>query len=119
MVGSVAVALAWLGIWAALVHVMGIAPVRQKMEEHDDRRERLKRLGKFRYIATFGVLRSGVGFALAMTTFDFASHDWRGWSIELVKFVFLAVFFGLLQGAASWDSVRDPVTFPPNYPSAK
>lgn len=114
---GIAVALAWLGIWAGVLHLIGVAPIRRAAEERGGRRERLKRLGEFRYIVTFGVLGSGVAFGLAMISVDVISHRSHGWATELVKFAFLALFFGLFQGFGSWRrAFRDPVPFPPDYP---
>jgi hypothetical protein len=116
---GIAVGLAWLGIWAGLLHLIGVAPIRRTVEDRGSRRERLKRLGEFTYLVIFGVLRSGVAFGLAMISIDFISHRSHGWATELIKFAFLALFFGLFQGFGGWRAIRDPVPFPPNYPPAK
>jgi hypothetical protein len=117
---GVAIALTWLGIWAGLLHVVGIAPMRRTVEEQSSKRARLKRLGRFTYVVTFGVLGFGVAFGLAMITVDLFSHRSHGWLSEVLKFSLYAVLFGLFQGFRSWGSAfRDPVPFPPNYPSAK
>jgi len=80
----------------------------------------LKRLGKLRYILTFGVLGPGFAFALAMITMDFLGKFSTGWVSEAIRFAFYAVFFGLFQGFAGWrNDVRDPVPFPPDYPPVK
>jgi hypothetical protein len=44
VVAGIAVGLAWLGIWAGLLHLIGLVPIRRTVEEHRSRRERLKRL---------------------------------------------------------------------------
>jgi hypothetical protein len=63
---GIAVGLAWLEIWAGLLHLIGVAPIRRTVEDRGSRRERLKRLGEFRYFVIFGVLGSGVAFGPAM-----------------------------------------------------
>ena len=119
MVG-IAVGLVWMAIWAGLLHVFGIAPFSRKVEDSASTRERLKRLGKVRYIATFGVLRVGLAFGLAMTTIDLVSQRSVGWSSESIKLVFFAVFYGLFMGFWNWRrAFRDPVPFPPEYPPPK
>jgi hypothetical protein len=119
--GGIAIGLAWLGIWAGVLHLIGVAPILRTVAERRSRRERLQRLGEFRYIITIGVLGRGVAFGLAITSIDFISHLSHGWATELVKFAFSALFFfGLIQGFSGWRrAFRDPVPFPPDYPPAK
>jgi hypothetical protein len=117
---GIAVALVWAAIWTGLLHVLGIAPVSRKVEDQTSTRERLKRVGKLKYIVIFGVLGPGLGFGLAMITIDFADHRSAGWLSELIKLILLAVGFGLIQGPWRWHrAFRDPVPFPPVYPPAK
>jgi hypothetical protein len=117
---GIAVALVWAAIWTGLLHVLGVAPVSRKIEDPASTRERLKRLGKLKYIVIFGVLGPGFAFGLAMITIDFAGHRSTSWPSELIKLVLFAVFFGLIQGLWRWQRVlRDPVPFPPVYPPAK
>jgi uncharacterized membrane protein len=56
VVAGVAIAFAWLAIWAGFLHIFGLSPFRRKIEDRASRQERLRRLGKLRYILTFGVL---------------------------------------------------------------
>jgi hypothetical protein len=95
---GVAVALIWAAIWTGLLHVLGVAPVNRKVEDPASTRERLKRLGKLKYIVIFGVLGPGVAVGLAMITIDFAGHRSTGWLSELIKLVLFAVVFGLIRG---------------------
>lgn len=117
---GIAVALIWAATWTGLLHVFGVAPVGGKVEDAASRRERLKQLGKLKYLVIFGVLGPGVAFGLVMITIDLASHRSTGWLSELIKLVLFAVVFGLIQGPWRWhQAFRDPVTFPPVYPPAK
>jgi len=56
VVAGIAIAFAWLTIWAGFLHIFDLSPFRRKMTDRDVRRERLKALGKLRYILMFGVL---------------------------------------------------------------
>jgi hypothetical protein len=117
---GVAFACAWWAIWAGSLHILGFSPFPRKTEDRANRRQRLNRLGKLRYILTFGVLGPGFAFGLAMITMDFLGNRSRGWVSESIKFAFYAVFFGLFQGFWGWrNEVRDPVPFPPDYPPVK
>ena len=119
-IAGIAVGLAWLAIWAYVLHAFGLAllPLLQRnAEDRARRRERIKQMGKLRYIMIFGVLGSGLAFGLAMTTMDFLSHDPHSWISEIGKLAFLAAIFGWVQGAWTWsEKFREPVPFPPNYP---
>jgi hypothetical protein len=117
---GITTALVWAALWTGLLHVLGVAPVRRKVEDPTSTRARLKRLGKLKYIVIFGVLGPGVGFGLAMVSIDIADHRSTGWLSELTKLVLLTVGFGLIQGPWRWhQAFRDPVPFPPVYPPAK
>jgi 4-amino-4-deoxy-L-arabinose transferase-like glycosyltransferase len=120
IIAGIAVGLSWLAIWAYVLHAFGIALFQRKAEDRASRRERIKQMGKLRYILMFGVLGSGLAFGLALLTADFLSRDSFRWTFEVAKLLFLTVLFGGFQGARSWsETFRDPVAFPPNYPPAK
>jgi hypothetical protein len=120
VIAGVAFAFALVGNLGGFPSYIGFSPFRRKIEDRASRRQRLKRLGKLRYILTFGVLGPGFAFGLAMITMDFLSNRSRGWVSESIKFAFCAVFFGLFQGFGSWrNELRDPVPFPPDYPPVK
>lgn len=117
---GIAIGLAWLVIWHFFaLHVFGIAVFRRKVEDRVSRRERIKQMGKLRYILMFGVLGFGLAFGLAMSTSDLLAHHPHGWISAIVKLVLFSVFFGWSDGARLWSEVRDPVPFPPNYPPLK
>jgi hypothetical protein len=120
VLAGIAVGLLWLAIWSGFLHVLGVVPTRRKLEDGSTRRERLKRLGKPKYIFIFGVLGGGLAFGLAMITIDFVGDHSYGWANELIKLLFISVFMGLFQGVWGWqNSFREPVPFPPDYPPAK
>jgi hypothetical protein len=118
---GIAVGFAWLAIWHfVFLHAFGITVLRRKLEDHATRRERMKQLGKLRYILISGVLGVGLSFGLAITAADLVAHYSHGWVFAIVKLVLFSVFFGWFNGARTWSEVfRDPVPFPPNYPPLK
>jgi MFS family permease len=123
MIVAIAVALAWMGIWAYCLHLFGFAffaVFSGKPEDRASRRERIKQMGKLRYILMFGVLGFGLALGLGITTADLLAHESHGWVAVVGKLVLLSVLGGWFQGARIWSEVfRDPVPFPPNYPPTK
>jgi hypothetical protein len=117
---GIAVGLAWLAIWAYSLHVFGIAAFSWRADDRSSRRERIKHMGKLRYILIFGVLGSGLAFGLGITAADLLGRDSHGWVFAIAKLVFLSVLFGWFQGARTWsEGFSDPVPFPPDYPPPK
>jgi MFS family permease len=116
---GIAVGLFWLALWAYSLRLFGIEALRRQAKDRTVMRERMKRMGKFRYILIFGVLGAGLAFGLALTTADLLEHLSHGWVLTIAKLVFLSVLFGWFQGARNWNGFKDPVSFPPNYPPPK
>jgi len=118
---GVAVGLAWIVIWAAILHVVGISPLQRQTEDIAAKRERLRRIGLAKYIVVFGVLGAGVGFSAMTVTMDIILHERQlGWALELTKFLVLAVLFGCFLGYRSWRrAFFDPAPYPPNYSTGK
>lgn len=120
---GVAVALGWMAVWAYGLHLFGIAfsaVFMRRPEDRSRRRERIKRLGKLRYILIFGVLGFGVALGLAITTGELLERKSHGWIAVVEKFTLFSVLVGWFQGAWTWsENFRDPVPFPPNYPPPK
>jgi hypothetical protein len=118
---GVAVGLAWIVIWAALLHVLGISSLREQTEDIAAKRERLRRIGMAKYIVVFGVLWAGVGFAAMNVTIDIVRHERQlGWALEFTKFLVLAVLFGSFLGYRNWRrAFLDPAPYPPKYSTGK
>ncbi|HZS98627.1 MAG TPA: hypothetical protein VFA40_17710 [Terriglobales bacterium] len=113
--------LAWITIWAALLHVLGLARFLGPTEDLVLKRERLKRIGQAKYILMFGVMGAGVLFAGMMVTIDLL---WRSrslqWEVEVFKFVLLAMLYGSFMGYRNWQrTFDDPTPYPPNYSPEK
>jgi hypothetical protein len=116
---GIVVGLVWLAIWGFALRLFGI-PVSRRGLENDARkqarRERIRRMGKLRYVLIFGVFGPGLAFGLALTTADVLDHTSHGWVFAVVKLVFLSVLFGWQVGARTWsEGFCDPVPFPPDF----
>lgn len=113
VIAGIAVAIAWSTMWDLLLG-MPVTFFRRKAKDCIATRERLMRMGQFRCVLTVGVLRSGLGFGLAMATYDLlldrSPHDWH---TEAVKFGVQCLFFGLLSGALTWDAAFHEKGSPP------
>jgi hypothetical protein len=117
---GVAAALAWMAVWSVALHVFGIGVFSRRPETHAIRRERIKKMGKLRYIVIFGVLGVGLAFGLAMTTADLYRYGFRSWSFEVGQLLSLSALVGWVHGARTWNAnYRDPVPFPPHFPPLK
>ena len=115
-----AAALAWLAIWAFSLHLFGIAAFERQAKDRASRRERIKQMGKLRYILIFGLLGYGLAFGLAVTVNDWLVRTSHDWVLSTDKFVMSSVLYGWFYGAMTWrESFRDPVPFPPDYPPPK
>ena len=117
---GIAVCFAWHVIWFHSLHVFGIAAFSRRAEDSARRRERIKQMGKVRYVLVFGVLGFGLAFGLGITAADLLEQRSRGWVYAVAKFVLITALAGWLHGARTWnDAFRDPVPFPPNFPAPK
>lgn len=120
IIAGIAVGVAWLLLWGSVLRAWGIPLLQRNAQDRASRREGIKQLGKFRYILLFGVLGFGLAFGLGLTAADFVWRDTISWEYELAKLAFLSIAFGLFQGVRNWsEAFRDPVPFPPNYPTQK
>ena len=117
---GVAAALAWLAVWSVVLHAFGVGVISRRPEIRAIRRERIKKMGKLRYIVIFGVLGFGLTFGLAITTADLYRHDSFSWGFEVGRLLFLSALAGWFHGARSWNAAyREPVPFPPHFPPLK
>jgi hypothetical protein len=120
IVVGVALAFAWLTVWLFTLRAFGVRVFVEKLEDRASRRERLKEIGKLRYVVMFGVLGSGLALGLAITTAELLAYDSRSWVSGGVLLLFVSVLLGWYNGARSWrEAFRDPVPFPPSYPPPK
>ena len=117
IIAGVAVGFTWLAIWAFAFHVFGIAVFSRQPEDRANRRNRIRQMGKLRYILMFGVLGFGLAFGLALTTADLLRHDSHSWAFAAAKLFLICVLAGWFHGARTWsEAFRDPVPFPPDFP---
>ena len=118
---GVAVAFAWLGLWAITLHAFGIPVLKGSPEERAARKERILAMGKLRYVLIFGVLGYGLGFGLGIVVANVVgTQHFSGWIRAATQLVLSMVLFGLWQGVATWNqSFRGEVPFPPHYPPQK
>ena len=120
ILAGIAVAFAWLLLWGLVLRGLGIPLLQRNTKDRATRRERIKQLGKLRYILLFAVLGYGLGLGLGITVADWRWRDSFSWPYELPKLAFLSIVFGLFHGVRSWsEAFRDPVPFPPDYPPPK
>lgn len=83
LAAGVAVAFAWLVLWAVSLHAFGIPVLKRNPEEREARKERLRAMGKWRYVLIFGVLGSGLGFGLGIVVANMiGTPHFRGWISE-------------------------------------
>ena len=116
IIAGTAVGFGWLLLWGFVFGAMGIPLLQRNAQDRASRRERIKQLGKLKYILLSGVLGFELAFGLAITVADFIWRDSFKWGYELPKLAFLSIVFGLFQGGRNWSEFRDPIPFPPIYP---
>jgi hypothetical protein len=120
VIAGLAVGLAWVAIWAWALHASGIPVFKPQPEDRARRRERIKQMGKLRYIVLFGVLGFGLPLGLGVTTAQLMFHDIRGWASALMNILLFSVLGGWLHGAMNWSgAVGESVPFPPEFPPTK
>ena len=117
---GVAVAIAWIALWAVSLHAFGLPVFNRSPEERAARKERILGLGKLRYVLIFGVLGKGVGFGLGIVVANMVGRQhFGGWIEAAVHLVLSMVVFGLWSGITTWNQFRGEVPFPPHYPPQK
>ena len=115
---GVAVAFAWLRLWAITLRAFGIPVLKRSPEERAARKERILAMGKLRYALIFGVLGSGLGFGLGIVVASVVgTPHFSGWIRAATQLVLSMLLFGLWHGVETWNqSFRGEVPFPPYYP---
>ena len=104
----------WILLWLLLLRTFGPQPLLWKLSKVE-RRKRMMRMGKLRYLFVYGVFGPGTAWALAMTifiTFD-RPHDWYAHCVVLVP---SALLLGMFIGIRNWRrTFWEPVPYPPKY----
>ena len=114
ILGGVIVGFAWIAILSLALRYFGIRLWSREFQS--ERRERLKQLGKPKYVLTFGVCGYGISVGLAIASARLMAGDVSGWHRQSVELIFTSLLVGLFQGYRGWnEAFRDPVPFPPNY----
>jgi len=120
VVAGVAVAFAWMALWAVALRAFGIPVLGRTLEERAAWKERIRAMGKLRYVLIFGVLGKGLGFGVAMVVASGMGMQHFGVWRATTQMVLCMIFFGLWQGVATWNqSFRGEIPFPPHYPPQK
>ena len=104
----------WMLLWLLLLRIFEPQPFLWKLSKLE-KRERMMSMGKLRYLFVYGVLGSGMAWALAMTiimTFD-RPVDWE---YRCIMLLLLALAFGIFHGTRNWRrTFWEPVPYPPKY----
>jgi hypothetical protein len=114
ILAGVAVAFAWLTVWAFTLRALGVPVFDGKLEDRASKRERMKQIGKLRYVFMFGVLGSGLAFGGAVAAAELLTHGSHDWNSGGGILLLASVLLGWFNGARGWrETFRDPVPFPP------
>jgi O-antigen/teichoic acid export membrane protein len=116
---GVAVAAAWMAVWALMLSAFGIPVLMRSLEERAARKERILQMGRVRYILIFGVLGSGFGFGLGIAAATMMTHDSANWGRAAAIFGAVSIG-GCFNGIRGWNQLfHTEVPFPPVYPPLK
>jgi len=111
---GVIVGFAWIAILSFAFSCFGIRLWSRQFQS--ERRERLKRLGKLKYILVFGVCGYGISFGLMIGSARLIAGDVSDWRRQSAELIVTSLLVGFFQGYRNWnESIRDPVPFPPKY----
>lgn len=119
---GVAIAFAWMAVWALALHALGVPVLMRTPEERNARKQRILQMGKLRYVLIFGVLGSGVGYGLAISIalMVMVSRGHYDWGYGATIFGAISLALGLMNGIRGWNELfRVETPFPPHYPPAK
>jgi hypothetical protein len=120
IVVGVAIAFAWMAVWALALHASGIPVLMRTPEDIASRKQRIIKMGKFRYILIFGLLGYGFAFGLGISIALMMSRGRYDWVYGATMFGAISLVGGLMNGIRAWNhlfSVQTP--FPPDYPVSK
>jgi hypothetical protein len=117
---GVAVAAAWMAVWALMLRAFGISVLMRSPEERAARKQRILHRGKLRYILIFGVLGSGFGSGLGIAAAIMMTHDSANWGRAAAIFGAVLLLGGCFIGIRGWNQLfHVEVPFPPVYPPPK
>jgi hypothetical protein len=117
---GVAIAFAWMAVWALALRASGIPVLMGTPEEVASRRKRIIKMGKFRYLLIFGVLGKGFAFGLGLSIALMMSRGHYDWGYGATMFGAISLLGGLLNGMRAWNQLfRVETPFPPHYPASK
>jgi len=120
IVVGVAIAFAWMAVWALALRAVGVPVLMRTPEERNARKQRILQMGKLRYILIFGVLGSGFGYGLGISIALMVSRGRYSWGYAATMFGAISVVAGLMNGIRSWNQLFHVETpFPPHYPTSK
>ena len=89
-------------------------------EELASKKQRIPKLGKFRYILIFGVLGNGFALGLGISIALMMSRGHYDWRYGAAMFGAISLVVGLMNGMRGWNQhfgVETP--FPPHHPASK
>jgi hypothetical protein len=94
IVVGVAIAFAWMALWAQALRAFGVSVLMRTPEERNARKQRILQMGKLRYILIFGVLGGGVGYGLGISVALMVSRGRYDWGYGATMFGCMALVTG-------------------------
>ena len=120
IVVGVAVAFAWMAVWALALRAFGVPLLMRTPEERNARKQHIFQMGKLRYILIFGVLGSGFGYGLGISIALMVSRGHYDWGYAAMMFGAISLLVGLMNGVRAWNQLfRVEPPFPPHYPTSR
>ena len=120
IVVGVAIAFAWMAVWALALRAVGVPVLMRTPEERNARKQWVLQMGKLRYILIFGVLGRGFGYGLGISIALMVSRGHYNWGYAATMFGTISVVVGLMNGIRAWNQLfRVETPFPPRYPTSK
>ena len=121
IVVGVAIAFAWMAVWALGLRAVGVPVLMRTPEERNARKQRILQMGKLRYTLVFGVFGSGFGYGLGISIALMVSRGHYNWGYAATMFGAISVVAGLMKWHKEHgtNSFRVETPFPPHYPTSK